>query len=54
VLALGALDAEYLLYAAPEFPDEHARLVTDAMDHAGLVDPPPDALMHAGAAAYWD
>ena len=53
VHALAALDSDYLLFAAPEFPEEHGRLVTQAMDHAGLGTRPTGLNLHAGAAAYW-
>jgi hypothetical protein len=53
VQALAALDADYLLYAAPAFSVDHARLVTDALDHAGLARSPEGSDLHPGAAAYW-
>lgn len=53
VQALAALDADYLLFAAPAFPQDHARLVTQAVDHAGLGRAPNKADMHPGAAVYW-
>lgn len=53
VEALAALDADYLLFAAPEFPAEHAALVTEAVDHAGLGHAPKGVSMHPGAARYW-
>lgn len=53
VHALAELDPEYLLFAAPEFPTEHARLVTQAVDHAGLARFPSRYDLHAGAATYW-
>ena len=53
VLALAALGGSYLLFAAPDFPDDHGRLVTMAVDHAGLGLRPSGPPMHAGAAAYW-
>jgi len=53
VHALAALDAQYLLFAAPEFPVEHGLLVTSALDHAGLVGVPEGVEVHAGARAYW-
>ena len=51
--ALAALDEDYLLFAAPEFPQDHARLVTQAVDHAGLGRAPASSRVHPGAAAYW-
>ncbi|MDJ0639958.1 MAG: hypothetical protein QNJ20_14080 [Paracoccaceae bacterium] len=53
VHALAALDTDYLLFAAPEFPEEHGRLVTQAVDHAELGFPPSGLPLHSGAAAYW-
>lgn len=53
VHALAALNADYLLFAAPEFPEDHGRLVTQAVDHAGLGGRPIGQNLHAGAAAYW-
>ncbi|SIT18517.1 hypothetical protein SAMN05421759_1311 [Roseivivax lentus] len=53
VHALAALDSAYLLFAAPEFPEEHGRLVTEAVDHAGLGTRPTWQNLHAGAVAYW-
>ena len=53
VQALAQLDADYLLFAVPEFPDEHAKMVTQAVDHAGLGHLPESYGLHAGAAAYW-
>ncbi|MCV3272750.1 hypothetical protein [Roseobacter sinensis] len=53
VHAVAALDAEYLLFAAPEFPLDHGRLIAQAVDHAGLGLRPTGQTMHAGAAAYW-
>lgn len=54
VHALVSLDADYLLYAAPEFPADHAALVTKALDHAGLGFAPVGAEMHPGAESYWE
>ena len=54
VHALAALDAEYILFAAPEFPIEHGWLVTEAVDLAGLGTLPAGLEMHDGAAAYWN
>ncbi|MFK7944313.1 MAG: hypothetical protein AB8B85_15565 [Paracoccaceae bacterium] len=51
--ALADLDGSYLLFAAPEFPREHGRLVTEALDHAGLGTRPAKTELHVGAAAYW-
>jgi hypothetical protein len=52
---VAALSDGYLLYATPDLPEEHARLVAQALDHAGLGRAPakktPPA--HPGAAAFW-
>lgn len=53
VHALAALDREYLLFAAPDFPEDHGRLVAQALDHAGQGHAPTGLALHAGAAAYW-
>ncbi|WP_300064432.1 hypothetical protein [uncultured Roseobacter sp.] len=53
VHAVAALDPDYLLFAAPEFPRDHGRLVAQAVDHAGLGVRPTEHTTHAGAAAYW-
>ncbi|MDJ0628298.1 MAG: hypothetical protein QNJ44_08550 [Rhodobacter sp.] len=53
VHALAVLDGDYLLFAAPEFPEDHGRLVTQAVDHAGLGTAPFGLDLHVGAAAYW-
>lgn len=55
VHAMAGLGEGYLLFAAPEFPADHAQLVTQALDHTGLGFPPTTGNfeMHAGAAAYW-
>lgn len=56
VHAVADLGDTYLLFAAPEFPQRHARLVTQAVDHAGLgVAPTARGLqLHAGAISYWN
>ncbi|MEM9032572.1 MAG: hypothetical protein AAGB18_07995 [Pseudomonadota bacterium] len=54
VHSLAALDSSYQLFAAPEFPNDHARLVTEAVHHAGLGVEPEGTHVHVGAAAYWD
>lgn len=56
VHAMADLGETYLLFAAPDFPDRHARLVTQAIDHARLgVEPSTSAFpVHAGAVSYWD
>lgn len=53
--ALADLGDGYLLLAAPEFPDDHAELVTSAIDHAGLGEAPTGSVIapHTGAAEYW-
>ena len=51
--ALAAIEGDYLLFAAPEFPDDHAHMVTEAVDHGGLGTPPSAVAIHPGAAAYW-
>ncbi len=55
VHALADLGGGYLLFAAPDFPNKHARLVAQAVDHAGLGSEPsaPGHPVHAGAADYW-
>lgn len=55
VHALADLGGGYLLFAAPEFPEKHARLVAEAVDHAGLGSEPSASLhpVHSGAAGYW-
>jgi len=51
--ALAGLDDGYVIFAAPGFPPEHGRLVTQSVDHAGLGARPEGLELHAGAAAYW-
>ena len=51
--ALALIEEDYILYAAPEFPQEHALVVTQAMDHAALGSKPYGLRLHAGAAEYW-
>lgn len=55
VEALADLGDGYLLYAAPDFPEDHARLVTAALDHANLGKTPMqlNVAVHPGALAYW-
>ncbi len=55
VRVLADLGNNYLLVAAPEFPDEHALLVTQAIDHADLGTQPTATSLsiHDGAAHYW-
>lgn len=56
VHALADLGGGYLLYAAPDFPEDHARLVAEAVDHAGLGSRPladQPSPIHSGAASYW-
>ncbi len=55
VTALADLGEGYVLYAAPEFPDDHAHLVTAAVVEAELgANPLPLGLrLHTGAAAFW-
>jgi hypothetical protein len=45
----------YLLCGTPELPQDHAWLVAQAMDHAGLGRPPSGASLpgHPGAQAFW-
>lgn len=54
VHALVSLDTNYLLFAAPEFPEEHGRLVTEALHHGGLGSKPTETPLHIGAASYWN
>lgn len=54
--ALVDLGGQYLLFAAPEFPVDHARLVTAAVAHAGLGTNPMSLGLevHPGAIAFWN
>lgn len=54
VHAIAGLEDGYHLFAAPEFPDEHAHLVTTALHHEDLAQMPDGMPVHAGASAYWD
>lgn len=53
--AMASLADGYGLWAAPEMPDDHARLVAGALDHAGAGAPPDRGALplHPGAAAIW-
>ncbi|MEM8751696.1 MAG: hypothetical protein AAGF90_01835, partial [Pseudomonadota bacterium] len=53
--ALAALGGGYFLFASPDFPARHARMVTEALDHGGLAAPPEATALevHEGAASYW-
>lgn len=54
VQTIGDLGDGYFLFAAPEFLTEHAHLVTEALDHAGVARPPSaEHHLHPGALAYW-
>lgn len=55
VQALASLGDGYFLFAAPDFPIEHAQMVTEALDHAGLGSAPvaADIDVHDGASLYW-
>jgi len=55
VEALADLGGGYLLYAAPEFPYDHAELVTKAIAHAALGTPPGTTglPLHPGAQLFW-
>ena len=54
--ALVDLGGQYLLFAAPGFPVDHARLVTAAVRHAGLGTNPMSLGLevHPGAIAFWN
>ena len=54
--ALVDLGGQYLLLAAPGFPVDHARLMTAAVQHAGLGTNPMslDLEVHPGAIAFWN
>lgn len=54
--ALADLNDGYLLFATSDFPDDHARLVVQAIDHAGLGSAPAAEYqpIHAAAKRYWD
>ena len=54
--ALVDLGGQYLLFAAPGFPVDHARLVTAAVQHAGLGTNPMSLgfEVHPGAIAFWN
>lgn len=51
--ALAVIEDDYILYAAPDFPEEHALVVTQALDHASLGFKPYGLRLHSGAAEYW-
>lgn len=53
IASLDRLNDGYVLFAAPEFPQDHGHIVTEAIDHAGLGTAPASADVHSGAAAYW-
>lgn len=55
VQALADLGDGYFLFAAPDFPVDHAQMVTEAVDHAGLgTAPVSDGVeVHEGAARHW-
>ena len=52
--AVAGLPGGYALYATSELPDDHARLLADALDHAATGSAPVGAIRpHPGAAAFW-
>ena len=55
VHAVADLGGDYLLFAAPTFPDQHANLVAQAVYHSGLGRRPGPGVaeIHPGAALYW-
>jgi hypothetical protein len=56
LLTLLSLDGSYHLFASPDLPDDHAWLVTQALDHAEIGRRPGlDSIpIHPGASAFWD
>lgn len=56
VHALADLGDGYVLFAAPDFPEDHARLVVQALDHAGFGPVVSGASypVHATALHYWE
>lgn len=55
VQAVAGLSDGYFLFAAPDFPVDHARLVAEAMYHSGLGSRPDlvGLAVHGGAFEFW-
>lgn len=53
--AVATLLDDYLLWATPDLPDDHAALVADALEHSGLGRAPDTTgvPMHPGVAPVW-
>ncbi|MEI4234844.1 hypothetical protein [Roseovarius sp. D22-M7] len=53
---LATLDGNYHVFATPDLPEDHAWLVTRALDHAQLGHRPAlvSIPLHPGASAFWD
>lgn len=53
---LATLEGEYHVFASPDLPEDHAWLVTRALDHARLGHrPDPVSIpLHTGASTFWE